>query len=133
MLNFTTLVDHAEDEKKVLDVIHRVNSDLHDVALTAVIKDIRFFTYVLSGLKREGACINYSYYASDSDASTTLQLNTCRAVTPLPVVILVLKTALHLAPIRLIAQGDGLPFQIRCLMIYRPTPAEENDPEYPAL
>ena len=47
----------------------------------------------------------------------TLHLNTCRAVTPLPVVILVLKTALHLAPIRLIAQGDGLPFQIRCLMM----------------
>ncbi len=47
MLNFTTLVDHAEDEKKVLDVIHRVNSDLHDVALTAVIKDIRFFTNYL--------------------------------------------------------------------------------------
>jgi hypothetical protein len=60
-MNFTTRVDHAEDEKKVLEVIHRANSDLHDIALTAVMKDIEFFTNVLSGLKREGYAGLYNY------------------------------------------------------------------------
>ncbi len=70
-------------------------------------------------------------------ATRTLHLNTCRAVTPLPVVILVLKTALHLAPIHLTAQStarrqpparDSLPDDV-----YRLTPGEEYDPEYPAF